>query len=44
MEGYRVDSEEEATLSREEKETVAEQLYNDWRAGKIKATDVDEVL
>ena len=34
--------EEEATLSREEKETVAEQLYNDWRAGKIKATDVDE--
>jgi len=34
--------EEEATLSREEKESVAEQLYNDWRAGKIKATDVDE--
>ena len=34
--------EEEATLSREEKEAVAEQLYNDWRAGKIKATDVDE--
>ena len=34
--------EEEATLSREEKEAVAEQLYNDWRAGKIEATDVDE--
>lgn len=34
--------EEEATLSPEEKEAVAEQLYNDWRAGKIKATDVGE--
>lgn len=34
--------EEEATLTEDEKSEIAEQLYNDWRAGKIQARDVDE--
>jgi hypothetical protein len=34
--------EEEANLSEEEKEKIGEQIMNDWEAGKIEATDVDE--
>jgi hypothetical protein len=34
--------EEEASLSQEEKAVIAEQMYEDWRAGLIEATDVDE--
>jgi len=34
--------EEEASLSFEQKAVIAEQMYEDWQAGLIEATDVDE--
>ena len=40
--GIRWTPEEEATLSQEEKDVIAEKIYNDWKAGKITATDVDD--
>ena len=34
--------EEDATLAKKKSEAIAELIYNDWEAGKITATEVDE--